>query len=154
MHLQSIQTLEDRLSSKGIVEKDPNSFKVLLLKKKINILDKIGSVITANPEKFEEILSILQAHVPRHIIEEMKSLQQRFHVVDTCKLLFVFLITVCLHQLCYFHYVIIVHFVLQIHYNVTQVLKCLSHGEWLGYPIVASFAPITMMAGKYLICTL
>ena len=149
-----ISTLEDQLSSKGIVQKDPSSFKVLPLKKKINILDKIGSVITANPEKFEEILSILQAHVPRHIIEEMKSLLRRFHVVDACKFqMFVFLNNVHLH-LCDFHYVTIVHFVLQIRYNVTQVLKCLSHCEWLGYPIVASFVPITMMVGKYLICTL
>ena len=85
--VQNIAELEDRLSSDGIVPKDPNSSEVKPLKRKINLLDKIGSVITESPDKFEEILNILENHVPEQVIAEMKSLQGRFHAVDVGKLL-------------------------------------------------------------------
>lgn len=85
--VQNIAELEDRLSSDGIVPKDPNSSEVKPLKRKLNLLDKIGSVITASPEKFEEILHILENHVPEQVIAEMKSLQDRFYAVDAGKLL-------------------------------------------------------------------
>ena len=86
-NVQKIASLEDRLFSSGILPKDPNSFEVKPLKRKINLLDKIGSVITENPEKFEEILDILESHVPGKVIAEMKFLQERFLAVDTSKLL-------------------------------------------------------------------
>ena len=86
-NVQKIASLEDRLSLSGIVSKDLDSSEVKPLKRKVNLLDKIGSVITENPEKFEEILDILESHVPEKVIAEMKFLQERFLAVDTGKLL-------------------------------------------------------------------
>ena len=87
VNLQNLTTLEDQLFSSGIVPGYPNSSKVVPLKRTKNLLDRIGSAITANPEKFEEILNILQNHVPEQIISEMRFLQERFLAVDTGKLL-------------------------------------------------------------------
>ena len=85
----SLSTLEDQLSSltNNIVQGNPNSSEVKPLKRTINLLDNIGSVITTNPEKFEEILNMLQNHVPEQIIAEMRFLQERFLAVNTGKLL-------------------------------------------------------------------
>ena len=100
-NVKEIASLEDRLSLSGIVSKDLDSSEVKPLKRKINLLEKIGSVITDNPEKFEEILDILESHVPEQVIAEMRFLEERFLAVETGKLL-----VFAYYQLCDYYYFI------------------------------------------------
>lgn len=79
-NVNDLPTLEDHLSSNGILQKDPDSSRVLPLKRKINLLDKIGSAIATNPQNLEKTLKVLEAHnlVPKTIIARMRSFQGRF----------------------------------------------------------------------------
>lgn len=86
-NVNDLPTLEDQLSSNGILQKDPDSSRVLPLKRKINLLDKIGSAIATNPQNLEKTLKVLEAHdlVPKTIIARMRSFRGRFDDQHICK---------------------------------------------------------------------
>lgn len=99
-NFNDLPTLEDQLSSNGILQKDPDSTRVLPLKRKINLLDKIGSAIATNPQNLEKTLKVLETHnlVPKTIIARMRSFQGRYDDQHICK--FKIIIYVCLWWLC------------------------------------------------------
>ena len=84
-NVHDLTNLEDQLTSKGILQIDPNSSRVLPLKRKINLLDKLGSAIATNPQNLEKIVEVLKAHVPKHIIAKMRSFQGRFYALHSCE---------------------------------------------------------------------